>query len=108
MSVEDLAPAVKAMRPFLPAKDFEVSRSFYRDIGFSEERLDHKLVEMRLGSCSFLLQDFYVQQWAENMMMHFFVGDVGGWWSPTTPPYLPARYGVNPPRAPKDEPWGLR
>ena len=27
---------IKSIRPFIGAKDFEISRSFYRDLGFEE------------------------------------------------------------------------
>jgi hypothetical protein len=27
---------VKSIRPFIGAKDFEIARSFYRDLGFEE------------------------------------------------------------------------
>ena len=33
-AVSDLAGTVKTLRPFVPAKDFEISKRFYADIGF--------------------------------------------------------------------------
>ena len=35
---------------------------------------------MRLGAFSFLLQDHYVQQWADNLVVHLLVTDVRRWW----------------------------
>ena len=35
----DLVGTVKALRPFVPAKDFEISKQFYADIGFRVEPL---------------------------------------------------------------------
>jgi hypothetical protein len=102
----DLARSVRAMRPILPARDFEISRRFYTDFGFQPQALTEKLIEMRLGDCSFILQDYYVQQWAENCVMHMRVSDVGLWWDHLVSLDLPARYGVKT-SPPKQEDWGL-
>lgn len=106
--VKNLASGVRALRPFLPAKDFETSRRFYLALGFREEPLGDKLVELYLGPHSFLLQDYYVAEWAGNSMMHVLVDDLDAWWAHIDSLDLPARFGVDAPRAPKPEPWGLR
>jgi hypothetical protein len=51
MSVEasSLARAVRAMRPMVPAKDFDMSKRFYVDLGFQPRPLTDRLVEMQLG-----------------------------------------------------------
>jgi hypothetical protein len=59
-----LAGMVRAMRPMVPAKDFEISRRFYVDLGFRPQTLTERLIEMHLGSYSFILEGYYVQQWA--------------------------------------------
>jgi hypothetical protein len=76
----DLERAVKEMRPFVPAKDFALSKRFYADLGFRSRTLGDALVEMRLGAYSFLLQDYYVKPWADNFTMHMLVADLGLWW----------------------------
>jgi len=103
----DLVASVKAMRPFVPAKDFAISKQFYADLGFRVEPLGDALAAMHLGPHSFLLQDFYVEEWAANFMMHMMVDDVDGWWQHLTALDLVSRYGVRSPRAPKLENWGL-
>jgi catechol 2,3-dioxygenase-like lactoylglutathione lyase family enzyme len=103
----DLARTVRAMRPFVPAKNFETSRRFYSDLGFRIEPLGDGLAEMHLGPHSFLLQDYYVEQWAGNFMMHMLVDDVNAWWSHIATLDLASRYGVEAPRPPKRESWGL-
>ena len=35
---------------------------------------------MHLGAFSFILQNYYVQQWADNLVIHLFVSDVSRWW----------------------------
>jgi catechol 2,3-dioxygenase-like lactoylglutathione lyase family enzyme len=108
MTPTDLMIAgVRALRPFLPAKDFETSRRFYEDLGFRAEPLGEKLVELHLGPFSVLLQDYFVEAWAANAMMHLLVDDLEAWWTHVASLDLPARYGVEAPRAPRAEPWGL-
>jgi hypothetical protein len=103
----DLAGTVKALRPFVPAKDFEISKQFYADIGFRVEPLGDSIAAMHLGSHSFLLQDYYVEVWAENFVMHMLVDDLDAWWEHLTALNIASRYGVKSPRAPKLESWGL-
>jgi uncharacterized glyoxalase superfamily protein PhnB len=95
------------MRPFVPAKNFDISKRFYADLGFRIEPLGDALAELHLGSYSFLLQDFYVEQWAGNFMMHMLVDDLDGWWAHIAALDLADRYGVEGPRPPKLESWGL-
>jgi hypothetical protein len=103
----DLVGTVKALRPFVPAKNFELSKQFYADIGFRVEPLGDSVAAIHLGAHSFLLQDYYVEEWADNFMMHMFVDDVDAWWEHLTSLDIASRYGVRSPRAPKLESWGL-
>jgi hypothetical protein len=102
-----LVRTVKAMRPMVLAKDFEMSKRFYLDLGFQPQTLADRLIEMNLGAYSFILQDYYVREWADNFVMHVRVFDVNLWWSHICALDLPARYGVRSPGAPKQEDWGL-
>ena len=103
---QNLTRTVKSMRPLVPAKDFETSKQFYLDLGFRLEPLTDNLVEMHLGAYSFILQDYYVQQWAENFVMHMSVSDVNLWWENILALDLTSRYGVRV-KAPRLEEWGL-
>jgi hypothetical protein len=103
----DLERAVKQMRPFVPAKDFALSKRFYADLGFRSRTLGDALAETRLGAYSFLLQDYYVKPWADNFMMHMLVADLGLWWHHISALDLSSRYDVASPRAPQLERWGL-
>src|SRR5262249_42203760 len=82
MSVEaaSLSRTVSAMRPMVPAKDFEISKRFYIELGFQPRPLTDRLVEMQLGVFSFILQPYYVREWADNFAVHVTVSDVGLWW----------------------------
>ena len=101
----DLAGTVKALRPFVPAKDFAVSKQFYADLGFRVEPLGDSIAAMHIGPHSFLLQDYYVEVWADNFVMHMFGDDLDRWWEHLTALNLAARYDVRSPRAPKLESW---
>ena len=109
MSIEgkDLERTVKTLRPFVPAKDFGASKCFYADLGFHSKPLGDALLEMRLGEYSFLLQDYYVEDWAANFVMHMLVSDLDLWWKHIFALDLASRYAVQSPRAPKLESWGL-
>lgn len=112
MASDDLMATVVSMRPFLPAKDFAESRRFYEALGFKVTPLGDKVAHAQLGPArgtfSFLLQDFYVKEFAENLMMHLLVDDLDGWWRHIASLDLDTRFGVGAPRPPREEPWGLR
>lgn len=102
------APASIVARPFLPAKDFALSKAFYEALGFTK-LLDSEVAIFSCGgSGGFIVQDYYVKDWAENFMMQLMVEDLDAWWTHIESLDLPGRFGVTPPKAPKVQPWGLR
>jgi uncharacterized glyoxalase superfamily protein PhnB len=105
--VAHLIPEIRAFRPFLPAKDFETSLRFYKAMGFEARPLGDALAELRLGTHAFLLQNYYVKEWADNMMMHVLVENVDAWWRHIDSLALASQFDVSTPAAPKVEPWGL-
>lgn len=94
-------------RPFLPAKDYEVSKAFYEALGF-EKLLDGDVAIFRMGASGFILQRYYQKQWAENFMMQLMVDDLDAWWAYLQSLDLPGRFGVQSPKPPAMQPWGLR
>jgi hypothetical protein len=104
--LKNLADTIKAMRPMVPAKDFDISLRFYADLGFQSRMLTDGLAEMTLGTCTFLLQNYYVQQWADNFVIHLFVSDLRQWWDHIVALDLGSHYGVKT-RAPQLESWGV-
>lgn len=99
--------ATVEIKAFVPARDFELSKRFYVDLGFELESLSDNMAYFHAGGCSFLLQRFYVKEHAENFMMHMLVEDVEAWWRHVESQQLAKKYGVrvNPP---EDRPWGIR
>jgi len=97
----------EAARAFLPARDFERSKAFYEALGFTK-LLDGDVAIFSVGSSAFILQRNYVQTWAENCMMQLMVDDLDSWWAHVESLDLAAAFGVQPPRAPAMQPWGLR
>jgi len=95
------------MRPFVPAKDFELSKRFYETIGF-EKVLDGEVAIFNAGSGGFILQRYYEKGWAENFMMQLMVDDLDAWWAHINGLDLPSKFEVQPPKPPAMQPWGLR
>lgn len=95
------------IKAFVPARDFERSLQFYRDIGFEVAWSDGDLAYVRHGAASFLLQNFYNETHAANFMMHLLVRDVDAWWRAIMASGVVDRYGVQA-EPPEDRPWGLR
>ena len=71
----------KSIRPFLGAKDYEISRSFYRDLGFQEIVLFSNMSFFKTEGIGFYLKDAYVQDWVDNTMVFMEVDDVSRFWN---------------------------
>ena len=105
--ITGLVGEIRAFRPFLPAKEFEMSLRFYKTLGFEVYTLGETLAELSLGTRAFLLQGYYVKEWAENTMMHVLVEDVDAWRRHIDSLALTRQFDVSPPAPPRVEPWGL-
>jgi len=95
------------VRPFIPAKVFDLSKRFYETLGF-EKVFDGEVAIFNAGSGGFILQNYYQKEWAENFMMQLMVDDLDAWWEHVSALDLPGQFGVPPPKAPAMQPWGLR
>jgi len=74
-----MAPTIKDMLVYVPAKDFEMSKRFYSDLGFGLTEGWGGTMDCRLGGAAFRLQNYYVKDWADNFMMRFRVDDLKAW-----------------------------
>ncbi len=97
---------VVEIKAFVPAKDFELSKRFYRDLGFSMKSDGGGVAYFSVGNCSFLLQDYFVISFAENLQMHLLVEDVKAWWAQVNSAELVSRYGVRL-HPLVEQPWGM-
>lgn len=95
------------IKAFVPARDFPLSRAFYQDLGFEVAWSSDELAYLRRGNSSFLLQNFYAKELAENFMMHLLVANVDTWWQHVQSSGVAERYGVHL-VPPQDQPWGMR
>jgi hypothetical protein len=102
------------LKAFLPAKDFELSKQFYQDLGFTlcwgtegDLAYFHYGDHSCHGKVGFLLQRFYVKEFAENLMMHLLVRDVDAWWTRIQDKKIIEKYNVRA-EPPEDRPWQMR
>jgi catechol 2,3-dioxygenase-like lactoylglutathione lyase family enzyme len=67
----------KSIRAFIGAKDFEASRSFYRDLGFQESVISKDMSYFKVfETLGFYLQEAYVKDWVDNTMIFLEVTNV--------------------------------
>ena len=95
------------IKAFVPAKDFSLSKQFYKDIGFTMASDSNGVAYFHHGEVSFLLQDFYVEALAHNLMMHLQVEDVDAWRAHVEEAKIAERYNVKL-TAIELQPWRMR
>ena len=83
---------IKSIRPFIGCEDYEISRNFYRDLGFQETELGHNLSVFNVSDFAFYLQDAYVKDWIDNTMIFLEVDDVVRYWNELSALKLDAKY----------------
>jgi catechol 2,3-dioxygenase-like lactoylglutathione lyase family enzyme len=96
----------KSIRPFIGAENFEVSRSFYRDLGFEESRVAHNMSYFKTEGFGFYLQDAYVKDWIDNSMIFLEVDDVQRYWNELSALNLTAKYERVKLTPIRNLPWG--
>ena len=82
------------VKAFVPANDFEFSKQFYQDIGFTMASEGGGVAYFHHGHSSFLLQDFCVEEYVNNFMMHLLVEDVDAWHKAITDSGIADKYHV--------------
>jgi len=70
-----------SIRPFIGAKNFNLSSRFYQDIGFQEIILSPGFSLFKWGELGFYLQDAYVKDWVDNTMIFFEVEHAEQTWN---------------------------
>jgi uncharacterized glyoxalase superfamily protein PhnB len=100
--------SVLDLKPFLPAEDYPLAKQFYLDLGFKMIWGDKELAAFQVGEFRFLLQNYYVKEWAGNFMMHLMVEDADVWWKHIQDAKLGEKYPNIMSKPPTMQPWGLR
>ncbi len=99
---------VTDLKAFVPARDHELAKQFYLDLGFTLNFGNAEIAEFQIGGFRFLLQPFYVKEHAENVMMSLMVEDADQWWEHIVRVGLKKKYPGITAKAPALQPWGLR
>lgn len=81
-----------SIRPFIGAANFEISRAFYRDLGFDEVVLTPAMSLFKTGNYGFYLQNAFNRDWIDNTMVFLEVEDVHHFWDKLVKLNLPAKY----------------
>jgi len=95
------------IKAFVPSRDYALSKQFYQDLGFVLASDSAGVAYFHYGDASFLLQDFYVEALANNLMMHLLVEDVSAWWTRINDAGIAAKYGVKVTNV-EQQPWRMR
>lgn len=95
------------LKAFVPAKDYELSKRFYQDLGFTLASDGDGVAYFHHETASFLLQNFYVKEFAENLMLHLLVEDVDAWRAKVDESGIAARYGAKVSDVQR-QPWRMR
>ena len=98
---------ITEIKAFVPAKDFELSKQFYKDLGFTIASEGGGVAYFHMNHVSFLLQDFCTESLAENFMMHILVEDVDAWWAHVDGTGVASKYGIQV-GAIESQPWRMR
>ena len=99
---------VTDVRVFVPAREFAVSRAFYRALGWAELWTDGSLALLELADRRIMLQDHFVRDWAENFMITVEVASADAWHHHVVAVLAGGSYGDARVAEPKHEPWGAR
>ena len=95
-----------SIRAFIGAKEFETSKSFYKDLGFEEKYINPKMSLFTIDGSAFYLQDYYVKDWIENSMILLEVNDVDEYYNFLRSLELDKKYPGVKLMPPKVDDWG--
>ena len=96
-----------SLLPFIPSgADYDASRRLFAALGFEELREAGGYATFRNGDVAFILQQYDVPAFAENLMMTLTVPDLDGWWTAVSALDLGGRFPGFRIRPPRDTPWG--
>ena len=93
--------------PFVPSgPDFAKSRELFLALGFEETWSSDGYSGFQSGGAKFILQQFDVPSFAENLMIRIDVPDLDAWWAEVSALDLPSRFPGVRIKPPTGFPWG--
>ncbi|MBN8482615.1 MAG: glyoxalase [Xanthomonadales bacterium] len=98
--------AISDLRPFIPAKDFAVSKAFYEALGWVVEYEDPELALLANAERRFYLQRGYLKEWAENTMLFIPVADAVASFEAIRAVLETRRFGDARVAPPRQQPYG--
>ena len=97
----------RSIQPFIPSgKDYNASRSFFVELGFTETWEKNGYAVMQNGQCSFILQRYDNEQFASNLMMKLVVPNLDEWWALIQSKSLDSLFPGARLKPPTQFPWG--
>jgi len=99
--------SAKSIRAFIGAKNFEESRLFYKELGFEESPISKDMSLFKVtDKLGFYLQDAYVKDWIDNLMLFLEVDDVNRYWKELQSLELPKKFKTVKLTPIREEDWG--
>ena len=95
-----------SIRPFIGAKDYELSKQFYRHLGFREKVLSPDMCLFQSNHIAFYLQKYYRKDWIDNSMIFVEVADVEQYWDYLTGLELATKFAGVKLTPIKSDDWG--
>ena len=95
-----------SLQPFIPSgSDFQASRQLFLELGFSVVWETSDYLGFENNGCGFILQNYNVKEFAENLMLRVTVTNLDEFWQHLSQKNLPEKFAVKL-REPTDFPWG--
>jgi catechol 2,3-dioxygenase-like lactoylglutathione lyase family enzyme len=95
-----------SIRPFIGAQDFELSRNFYKALGWEEIALGPDMSVFKTHTIAFYLQKAYVKDWVDNTMLFVEVENVEQYWEELNALGLPEKFNGARLAPIRHEDWG--
>ena len=95
-----------SIEAFVPSgSDFQASRQLFLELGFNISWETDDYIGFENNGCRFILQNYNVKEFAENLMMRITVDDLDEFWRKISEKNLPEKFAVKL-REPTDFPYG--
>jgi uncharacterized glyoxalase superfamily protein PhnB len=98
-------PVALELKPIIPARDFDLSKRFYRAIGFNEDWTNGEVAFFKSGDTSFLLRVEDDPGPPSKLQMQIIVDSADAWYEHVKAAL--EQFGMGVP-APVTQPWGAR